>query len=43
VQNEYAKQIKEYRAQEKGKAYGKVFVKGDFNFLWNYKVLIEHD
>ncbi|KAF9529228.1 hypothetical protein CPB83DRAFT_812523 [Crepidotus variabilis] len=25
--NEYAKQIKEYRAQDKGKAYGKVFVK----------------
>lgn len=28
TQNEYAKQIKEYRAQDKGKAYGKVFVKG---------------
>jgi hypothetical protein len=28
IQNEFAKQIKEYRAQEKGKAYGKVFVKG---------------
>lgn len=28
-QNEYSKQIKEYRAQDKsGKAYGKVFVKG---------------
>lgn len=28
-QNEYSKQIKEFRAQEKpGKAYGKVFVKG---------------
>ncbi|KAJ3514121.1 hypothetical protein NLJ89_g2563 [Agrocybe chaxingu] len=26
-QNEYAKQIKEYRAQDKGKAYGKVFVR----------------
>ncbi|KAG5220719.1 Bud site selection protein [Salix suchowensis] len=26
--NEYSKQIKEYRIQEKGKAYGKVFVKG---------------
>jgi hypothetical protein len=26
--NEYAKQIKEYRAQDKSKAYGKVFVKG---------------
>ncbi|KDR75165.1 hypothetical protein GALMADRAFT_69760 [Galerina marginata CBS 339.88] len=25
--NEYAKQIREYRAQDKGKAYGKVFVK----------------
>ncbi|KAF8160762.1 hypothetical protein B0H34DRAFT_697981 [Crassisporium funariophilum] len=25
--NEYAKQIKEYRSQDKGKAYGKVFVK----------------
>ncbi|KAF7428167.1 Bud site selection protein bud4 [Pleurotus ostreatus] len=25
--NEYSKQIKEYRTQEKGKAYGKVFVK----------------
>ncbi|CAA7261728.1 unnamed protein product [Cyclocybe aegerita] len=25
--NEYAKQIKEYRAQDKGKAYGKVFVR----------------
>jgi hypothetical protein len=29
VQNEYAKQIKAYRQQEKpGQAYGKVFVKG---------------
>jgi len=29
IQNEYSKQIKEYRAQEKpGKAHGKVFVKG---------------
>lgn len=28
-QNEYSKQIKEYRAQQNpGKAYGKVFVKG---------------
>jgi hypothetical protein len=28
-QNEYSKQIKEFRAQEKpGKAHGKVFVKG---------------
>lgn len=26
-QNEYSKQIKEYRAQENGKAYGKVFVR----------------
>jgi hypothetical protein len=27
--NEYAQQIREYRNQEKGKAYGKVFVKGE--------------
>ena len=26
--NEYAKEIREYRNQDKGKAYGKVFVKG---------------
>ena len=26
--NEYAQQIREYRNQDKGKAYGKVFVKG---------------
>ena len=31
-QNEYSKQIREFRSQEKpGKAYGKVFVKGDYS------------
>lgn len=28
TKNEYAKEIREYRNQDKGKAYGKVFVKG---------------
>jgi hypothetical protein len=33
-QNEYSKQIKEYRAQQNpGKAYGKVFVKGEYFFF----------
>ena len=27
--NEYAQQIREYRAMDKSKAYGKVFVKGE--------------
>jgi hypothetical protein len=32
LQNEYSKQIKEYRAQQgPGKAHGKVFVKGMFS------------
>ena len=36
-QNEYSKQIKEFRAQEKpGKAHGKVFVKGQ-SVLWFYQ------
>lgn len=40
-QNEYAKQIREYRAQEKGKAYGKVFVKGRWQLCFlNYLNLI---
>jgi len=36
IQNEYAKQIREYRAQDKGKAYGKVFVKGTIPFSYQY-------
>ena len=36
VQNEYAKQIREYRAQDKGKAYGKVFVKGELTMRFAF-------
>jgi hypothetical protein len=43
-QNEYSKQIKEYRAQEKsGKAYGKVFVKSRFFSCWPPRILTNCD